>query len=250
VFTGTKSVSELAARAPTMPRLDTEPMTLHEVELLTVTYEVAASDKEAVLPAGLHPTNPPIITWQFLACADGPLGPFHLAQTRIECRSGARPRAFLVSAVVDSDVAASDLSARWGYACRPGHVALRRFYDRVLVTVTLADDDDQQVVLDLELVDPVALRNSDIQWIANMNLAHTPRGLRLVQVDPEITTHRAERFRPAVGHFDAAAWGEPLLRPVYAVAATRVIADITFPRLRYLCAPDQFAFGATEVLES
>ena len=246
MFTGTKPVSELTGRAPTMPDLDTEPMTLEHVELLTVTYELAASDKEAVLPAGLHPTNPPIVTWQVLASTEGSLGPFHLAQTRIECRSGARPRAFLVSAVVDSEIAATELSARWGYGCRIGHVALRRFYDRVLATVALGQGG--RTILDLEVVDPVTLRSSDIQWIANMNLAHTPRGVRLVQVDPEIEVHRAERFRPHAHSFDAEAWGEPLLRPVHPVAATHVIADVTLPRLRYVCAPDQFAFLATEVL--
>ena len=254
MYTGTKPVDELADRAPTMPALDTEPLTLQHVELLTVTYELTASMKEAVLPPGLHPTNPPILTWQFLGCSDGPLGPFRLAQTRIECRSGARPRAFLVSAVIDSDQAGSALSARWGYACRAGEVTMRRFYDRVVASVAVDDPadggaGDRQTILDLQVDDPVTLRSSDIQWIANMNLAHTPRGLRLVQVDPDITVHRAERFRPQIHRFDADAWGEPLLEPSYAVAATLAIADVTFPRLRYVCAPDQFAFLATEVID-
>ena len=36
------------------------------------------------------------------------------------------------------------------------------------------------------LLDPTPLRNADAYYVANMNLAHTPSGLRLVQVDPEV----------------------------------------------------------------
>jgi hypothetical protein len=246
MFTGTKPVAELEATAPFMPSLDTEAARLEDVEVLTVTYEATAATKERVLPAGLHPPNPPIVTVQVIVCPDGSLGPFRLAQTRIGCRSGARPRAFLVSAVVDSEAAADALSSRWGYSCRLGVVRMDRFYDRVRARATLAG----ATVLDVEAIDPVTLRTSDIQWIANMNLAHTPRGLRLVQVDPEIEVKRAERLRPLLHAFDAAAWGEPLLEPTHPVVATMAVADLTLPRLRYICAPDQLAFFTTEILRT
>lgn len=249
MFTGTKPVGELAPTAPTMTSLDTDPLTIEHAEVLTVTYELSADVKEAVLPPGLHPPTPPIVTWQVLTCDDSPLGPFRLAQTRIGCRSGARPRAFLVSAVIDSEPAATALSSRWGYACRLGEVWTRHRYDRWLARVTLEDRSTSRTVLDLECVDPVTLRNTDIQWIAGMHLAHTPRGLKLVQVDPDVQVHRAERARPRVHTFDAEAWGEPLLRAVHPVAATRAAVTMTLPRLRYVCAPDRFAFTATEVLD-
>ena len=47
------------------------------------------------------------------------------------------------------------------------------------------------------------LRPEDAYNVASMHLAHTPRGLRLVQVDPEFEVERAERGRPLIGHFDA-----------------------------------------------
>ena len=244
MFTGTKPVAQLEGAAAVMDSLDTDPARLEDVEVLTVTYETTAAAKERVLPAGLHPPNPPIVTIQVIACRHGPLGPFRMAQTRIGCRSGARPRAFLVSAVVDGEEAAHALSSRWGYFCRLGAVSMERFYDRVRTSAALAGRE----ILDVEAVDPVALRASDIQWIANMNLAHTPRGLRLVQVDAEFEVKRAERMRPAMHAFDAAAWGEPLLEPSYPVTATLAVADMTLPRLRYVCAPDQLAFFSTEVL--
>ena len=184
---------------------------LEHVEILTIVYEASADTNEAVLPAGLHPTMPPIVSWSVWRCTDSPWGPFAMAQTRIECRSGMRPRGFLVSAVVDSPAAATALADGWGFACRPGSVTIDRAYDRALVRVT---DEDGARLLEADVVDPVTLRPNDIQWIASMHLAHTPRGLRLIQVDPEIEVHRAERARPTLRQFDAAAWGEPLLRPL------------------------------------
>jgi hypothetical protein len=245
MYTGTKPVDELAARAPTMASLDAEPVTLEHVEILTVVYEAAAHSNEAMLPPGLHPTMPPVLTWTVWQCADSPWGSFAMAQTRIECRSGMRPRGFLVSAIVDSDTAAAALTAGWGYACRPGLVTVDRSYDRADVQVR---DADGALVLEIEVVDPVTLRPGDIQWIANMHLAHTPMGLRLIQVDPDVEVHRAERARPHVVSFDAAAWGEPLLEPLYPVAASLARASATLPKLRYVCAPDQLAFFSTEVI--
>jgi len=232
MYTGTKPVAELAARAPRMPTLDVDALALPSVEILTVTYEVRADVNEAMLPAGLHPTIPPIVTFVVWRAET-----FSMAQVRIGCRSGMRPRAFLVSAVVDGD-AGPPLAERWGFATRPGTVTLERSYDRLRATV---DD-----TLDVEVVDPVPLRPNDIQWIANMNLADTPRGLRLVQVDADYEVYRAERGRPRLAAFDAAAWSEPLLEPVYPVVATFAVADITLPRLRYVCRPEELAFFATE----
>ena len=79
-----------------------------------------------------------------------------------------------------------------------------------------------------------------------MHLAHTPRGLRLVQVDPAFVIHRAERGHPELRGFDAAAWGDARIEPTHPVAGSIVLADVTLPRLRYLCRPDVWAFEGTE----
>ena len=244
MLSGQKSVAELEARAPVMPDLDTEACVLEGAEILTVTYEIAAEHAQDVLPPGLHPTIPPLVTFVFWCCPNGELGPFSMAQTRIECRSGARPRAYLVSAVVDDPRAADALGSRWGFACRLGEVRLQRSYDRLFADVSV----DGRKVLAIEAVDPVPLRPSDVQWIANMNLAQTLRALRLVQVDPDYDVTRAERTRPILKAFDAKRWGDEQIVPVYPVAAASVLATITLPRIRFLCAPDQLAFFATEVL--
>jgi CheY-like chemotaxis protein len=78
----------------------------------------------------------------------------------------------------------------------------------------------------------------------NVHLVHTPRGLRLVQVDPDFDVARAERGRPLVDHFDTEAWRCAGLRPSAPVSFS--IADVTLPALRYVCRPEVPAFLGTE----
>src|SRR5581483_8591548 len=107
-------------------------------------------------------------------------------------------------AVCDGDVAADQLAARWGFGTQPGDVKLRRYHDRVEATVDFAG----ARILEVALLDPEAISGGDVQYVANMNLADTPNGLRLVQVDPEYTFQRAERGKPVLRTFDAGAWGD------------------------------------------
>ncbi len=239
---GTASVEELAARAPVAQSLGGEPAACPQAEVLQVAYESASAHREAALPPALHPTDPPLVTWLFYRCATSPWGSFAMAQTRIECRSGLRLRAFLVSAVVDNAVAAEALQTRWGFATRPGEIALRRHYDSVRATVVA----DGATILDVVVADPDPLAPADVQYVANMNLAHTSRGLRLVQVEPGYQVHRVERGRPRVAAFDGAAWGDARVAPVHPVSASLAVADLTIPGVRFVCRPDVLAFEGTE----
>jgi hypothetical protein len=171
-----------------------------------------------------------------------PWGPFALAQARIQCRSGVRPRGYLVAAVVDNAEAGAALSSRWGFRVLPGQVRLRRFYDEVRAEVTIGGHE----VLAIGLRDPEPLSTADVQYVANMNLAQTPRGLRLVQVDPEWKVERAERGEPSIAAFDGEAWGVPDLEPAYPISASLTAGAMTLPPLRYLCRADVWAFDGTE----
>ena len=241
---GTADVDALAARAPVMERLDTAPLVLPDTWVLQVTYEMPVAARDVLLPPALHPTDPPLVSWTFLRCTSGPLGAFAIAQLRVECRSGLRPRGFLVTSVVDSEDAGRALASRWGYASRAGDVRLRRQYDAVTGTVRV----DGHAILEVALRDPDPLGPHDIQYTASMHLARTPRGVRLVQVDPTFTVERAERGRPHLVAFDAAAWGDARIVPMHPVSASIAVADVTLPKLRYLCRPDVWAFDGTETL--
>jgi len=242
---GSANIEELAARAPVMKRLDGEPVTCERADVLQVMYEIASPCREAMLPPGLHPTDPPIVTWLVYRCPESPWGGFAIAQTRIECRSGLRLRAFLVSAVVDNAAAAQALATRWGFTTQLGQIAVHRHYDSVRVAVAASG----RPLLDVVVSDPEPLSPDDVQYVANMNLAHTPRGLRLLQVEPRYHIHRVERGRPRVTAFDGAAWGDSRIQPVYPVSASLAAADFTIPRIRFVCRPDVLAFEGTEAVE-
>jgi hypothetical protein len=95
-------------------------------------------------------------------------------------------------------------------------------------------------------IDPDPLSPEDVQFSVTTTLARTPRGLRLVQVEPEYELRRIERVRARMVAFDGAAWGEPMLEPRHPVSATVAVGDVTIPRLRYLSRPDVIAFEGTE----
>jgi hypothetical protein len=146
--------------------------------------------------------------------------------------------------MIDSVEAARALTSRWGYGYRPGDVRLARQYDAVTGTVCV----DGRIILDVSLRDPDPLGPHDIQYTASMHLARTPRGVRLVQVDPTFAVQRAERGRPHLAAFAAAAWGDARIVPTHPVSASIAVADVTLPKLRYVCRPDVWAFEGTETL--
>jgi hypothetical protein len=232
----------IGRRAPSIADFATDEVTLEGVETLQVLCEFESRLAEELLPPALHPTLPGVVGFMVQRIASSPWGAFAMAQARIECRSGVRPRGFLVSAVVDNTAAATALSSRWGFRVVHGEVRLRRFYDEVHAEVTV--DGDEALVLGLR--DPEPLSTADVQYVANMNLAKTPKGLRLIQVDPEFAIHRAERGEPSVVEFDGDLWGLDDLDPAYPISASLTSGAMTLPRLRFVCRPDVWAFDGTE----
>ncbi len=240
---GTADVDALAAGAPRMERLDADPLVLPGALVVQATFEMPAIVRECFLPPALHPTDPPLVSWLVYHCAEGgPLGAFALAQLRVSCRSGLRPRGFLVDGVIDATDAGRALAARWGYRVRHGEVRTTRHFEAVSVRIAI----EGRPIADLALRDPDPLAAGDVQYTASMHLAETPRGRRLVQVDPSYAVARAERARPRLLAFDAAACGDARLAPTSPVSASIALADVTLPKLRYLCRPDVWAFDGTE----
>jgi hypothetical protein len=240
MLNGTASLETLAGRAPTMPALDPDPVTFEEVEVLQAGFEMAYASREATLPAGLHPTTPPLMIVLAWRVGDSPWGPFTMAQVRISCRSGVRPRGFIAGCVVDTAEGAEALASRWGFPARVGPVRLDRFYDAAVLDVGPA--------LKLTGLDPDPLGAGDVQYSVTTTLAHTERGLRLVQVEPEYELRRVERVRPRVDHFDPAAWSPAPLAPRHPLAATIGVGTLSIPRLRFVSRPDVMAFEGTEAL--
>lgn len=240
MLNGSASLDRLGGRAPTMPSLNPDPVTFEQVEVLQAGFEMAYASRETTLPAGLHPTTPPLMVVLAWRVADSPWGPFTMAQVRVSCRSGVRPRGFVAGCVADTAEAAAELAARWGFPARVGPVRLDRFYDAAVL--------DAGPALKVSGLDPDPLGGGDVQYAVTTTLAHTERGLRLVQVEPEYELRRVERIRPRVDHFDPGAWSPLPLAPRHPVAATIGVGTLSIPRLRFVSRADVMAFEGTESL--
>ena len=246
MLVGTASVDELLAHAATMPSFDTEALVLAGTEVLQAAYELRIGGRAAALPPALHPVNPPTAVVQVWRCPDTPWGPCSIAQVRVGARSGLRPRGHVQGCVVDVDAAADALRTRWGLPAQVGEVHLRRHFDDTEAAVRL----DGHPVLSVRGTDPEPLGPGDVAYSTAVTLAHTPRGVRLVQVDHDLAAERAERLRPLpLGAFDAARLGvHPSVEPWYPVSASIAVGTLTLHPLRYVCRPDELAFTATESL--
>lgn len=239
MLSGSADLDLLAASAPAMPSMTAEPVTFESATVFQAIFELSYAGRETLLPAGLHPTNPPLMVVLAWKVVGGPWGDFTIAQVRVSCRSGVRPRGFVVGTLVDGDTAAGALASDWGMPTRRGTVRLDRFYDAAVLSAGDA--------LSVTGVDPDPLGPSDVQFTVTTTLARTPKGLRLVQVEPEYALSRAERVRPRLESFDAAQWGGGLA-PVHAVSASVSVGSITIPKLRFMSRPDVLAFEGTEAV--
>jgi hypothetical protein len=240
---GTSSVEQALGDVPVMASLDTQPADLPECHVLQVMYESRTADVLRLLPPALHPTIPPIISVLAYHCDSSEFGPFTLAQLRVHGRAGARGRGLLTSSVTDSAGAAEVLRARWGYNCSVGSVEYRSYQDRIELLVA---DGAKSFSAALEAPEPIA--PGEVQYTVNVHVADTPVGRRLVQVDPEFAMHRADRGRPRLDGFSPGEWNMPGLAVSIPVSASRTVADVVLPKLRYLMVPGLPAVQGTEVI--
>jgi len=242
MLSGRADPESLAAGAPTLADFAAAAVVLPDTEVLQVLFEIKTDPVTDILPAGLHPTSPGIVSWLAYACEQSPWGPMRLVQTRIECRSGNRPRAMLVSGVCDNEAARKALVTGFGYRLQPGEIDLRRGYDGADLAVRV----DGREILALELRDPTLLPKDVVQFVSGMHPAHTPNGFRLVQVDADHETTRSERATPRLRGFESVAWDEARIEPLYPVAGAICLAEVTIQPLRYVCKPDAISFMGTE----
>jgi hypothetical protein len=230
---------ELAAE-PVLAQPATEPLVLDGVEVVQASWELAGARGEQLLPVGLIPTNPILLTVVGVRVPDTPLGPATWAQVRLSCRSGARARALALPSVVDAaDESAARLAAQWGIGGRRGTVRMHRGYDEVRLTTD---------GLDISLLDPAPIGVHDVQYVVGLHPVRRDGERRLAQVELDVTPQRLERGRPILHGFDGTMWGDGRLRPAHPVAGTIAVGSLTLPALRFLLDPDRPAHQATEVI--
>ncbi|WP_419862804.1 hypothetical protein [Candidatus Poriferisodalis sp.] len=254
MISGTASVDELAAGAPEIAEFGGEPIRLSGVTGLSLVAELRRPAREAVLPPGLHPIVPPAMSLLAWDVSASPWGAFSAAYVRVVCRSGARARTFCTGAAASTDDAVAGLRSQLGFPVQRTQVKLRRHYDGVDLTVAPASEtgngavaqDGAGTMLELSALDPDPLSVGDLQHVGSMNLAHTPLGLRLVQVETHHEPSRVERLAARIDAFDAAAWGQPLLDPYWVVSCSVSLEDIEIPPIRFVCDPAKPAAEGTE----
>ncbi len=252
MLVGTGDPEERAGRAPTIDNFDTDSLTLSDVGVLQLICEIDSAAMCEMLPPALHPTLPPAVSWLVYDCPKTPWGPMRLAQTRIQCRSGTRPRGLLSHAICNNEQAALALAKRWGYSVGAGTIDFRRSYDEVQCRVLVENERvknervEDKNVLQIGLRNPQSLAAGNIQFVAGMHPVHTPKGYRLLQCDPTVAEIESQYGLPIVEEFEPDAWGDDRIDPVYPVSAAFCRAEITLPKLRFLCRPGEMAFSGTE----
>jgi hypothetical protein len=242
---GTLDITRDAKRLPTLANLDTEAWALPKAETMQLQIEVSRRSTDGLLPRAMHPALPSYVILAVTRYSDSPVGPFNLAMLRLGSRAGAHPRGFLLGAVASSEAAASELRTRWGLPAEEGEVKFLRRHDRVMGTVRK----DGKTILDCALVDPQPVSGSDVQYINWVTAANAPLDGQtqpmLIQVDPKYTFYKAERGKPQVSAFDAAAWNAGALELTGAIVGTCCAVDTDLPRIRFVMDPLKPVFQGT-----
>ena len=226
----------------------TDALTLKGVQILELHMEIDDDPADALIPKTMHPAIPMYAIFNVMHAPQSEWGPFTIAEVRAAGRTGVRPRGFVLRSYVDNDEAAKGLTSRWGFPVAKADVNLRVSHDRITGRVKLGG----KTVLEVEEQDRDSISGNDIQYIASMHLAHSKvdNKLVVVQVDPEYVFHKAERGRPRVVTLDPEAFGatSKSLNVMGAISACFTTADITLPKVRYICNPDVPAMqGTTKV---
>lgn len=247
---GTMDVAAFAANANLgeIHGFKTDEWTLKGAQILNVYYEIDTDPAQAMMPVTVRPVIPAYAMFNVTHYPESPVGPFTIADVRLGCRAGVRPRGFTLASYVDSEAAARELAHRWGFPTRVGKVYLRAFHDRVVGRVTTAAG---KVALEVEMLDRDFISGSDIQYVSSMHLCRNREDgkLTVVQCDPEWIFSKAERGRPNLVAFDSASWnGGDKVRPNWPISASYAVADVTLTKIRYVSDPNQDAFrGTTQI---
>jgi hypothetical protein len=237
-FSGTQDVQAVAARAPLLKGFDTEAWELPGAEILLLSFEVVEAPALGLIPPALHPSIPPYAMLSVARYPQSPVGPFALAQVRLVGRAGVRPRGYLLGAYTDSEQAASELRARWGFTVDLATISIDPRHDRIIGRVQRRG----QTILEMELQAPEQISGADVTYPDSLNLTRvTQNGTEkpvLVQVDPEYVFHNAQRGRPHLISLQADAWGgDGQLRCTNPITATFTRCDTDLPKLRFALDP-------------
>jgi hypothetical protein len=244
---GTLDLAAFSKLAQTINGYGTDEWKLKGAQILELHMEIDDDPADALIPRTMHPAIPAYTILNVMHAPESSVGPFTIAEVRVAGRTGVRPRGFVLRSYCDNEAARKELASRWGYPVTAGEVSLQLRHDRVVGRARAGG----KTVLEVELLDRDAISGNDIQYIASMHLARNKddQKLVLVQVDPEYAFSKAERGKARVVALDNDAFGAGShLRITTPIMASFAVADMTLPKIRYICNPELPAMqGTTKV---
>ena len=250
---GTRAADSLATNAPIIELMDlkVEPLVAPRVEVFHSYIEVDDRVLKALLPAALCLTLPPMVAIVFYVCEDSSIGPFKLAQLRVNARMVVRSRGLLLASYVEADPEVADrLRQHWGFDCRPGQVEIHARYDAVEGRVAV----DDRTILRIAGADPTVMSPQDIIDMSNFNPirlrpparsdgsapgSRTEPEPRLLQVDAEFLANEGatRSIRVELKEFDESAWNAPGLTQEGSVRSVHYQCEFRLPPPRYMADP-------------
>ena len=194
---GTMDVEAFAPNVGEIHGYKTEEWKLKGAQILNVLYEVSNEPFPGLMPVTFHPVIPAYAILNVTHYPESPAGPFTIADVRVGCRAGVRPRGFTLKSYVSTAAAAQELTRRWGYPASVADVSMRAFHDRVVGRVKA----DGRTILEVEMLDRDFIGGNDIQYVSSMHLCRNREDGKLVvvQLDPEWTFHQGGARPPAAG---------------------------------------------------
>jgi hypothetical protein len=113
----------------------TGDITLQNVALHYVLWEIATQDGSDNMPPSLHPTWPGLLSLLFWRVPDSPVGPFTFAAVGLASRTSIKPRQIVLSAFSDSPAARELLTPRYGYPVQIADVRQHEYSDAVMSSI-------------------------------------------------------------------------------------------------------------------
>lgn len=229
---GEASVAELAKGAPRIEEFATEETVFPDATFLQVIYEMDMFSAAQFLPPALAPLRgPSFVMVRAYYFPETPWGPTSIAQVGVLCRYGYRPRIFQFAALTDNPDAVEPLRSGWGIPLKKADsVKLKRYHDGSHLTV----ENGGENLIHIVTSSPILTAGGSMGINSSVNLADTPKGLRLVQVAENFTFKVAEVSTPDIRHFDAEGWGAKGLRMRTPVSAISTVADITLRPIQFV----------------
>jgi hypothetical protein len=150
----------------------TDDITLRNVALHYVLWEIATQDGIDNMPPSLHPTWPGLLSLLFWRVPDSPVGAFTFAAVALTSRTAIKPRQIVLSAFSDSPAARELLTPRYGYPIQVADVRQHEYSDAVMSSIDIGG---QRIV--------------DLTTSSMQDLSGTSAALKL---SPQLSTARVE----------------------------------------------------------